>query len=106
MLRLFFLAEGMWKSGFRMNIQIHDELICSVPQKRLDLIERKVAIMESPCTIHGRTFTIPVEAELMKSWDPKNTVKWKGLGKLDYLALVEEKEKETLKKLGTPWKIT
>ena len=106
MLRLFFLAEGMWKAGFRMNIQIHDELICSVPQKRLDLIERKVAIMESPCTIHGRTFTIPVEAELMKSWDPKNTVKWKGLGKLDYLALVDEKEKATLNKLGTPWKIT
>jgi hypothetical protein len=100
MLRLYFLAEDMWAAGFRMNIQIHDELLCSIPKTRLDLVQRKVDIMEAECEVHGRKFKIPVEAELMKTWNPKETVVWKGLGALDYHEAIAKKEHNTLAKLG------
>lgn len=104
MLRLFLLADHMWKRGFRMVLQVHDELVCAIPENAIDLVADKVAIMETPCTIHGRTFTIPVAAELSKSWDPKNTVDWEGLDEERtsawYREQIAAKEKETLSKLG------
>lgn len=100
MLRLYYLADDMWQAGFRMSIQVHDELVCAVPLTRLDLIQRKVDIMEAECVIHGRRFKIPVEAELSLSWDPKNTVVWKGVDAVDYTALLAAAEAKTTKKLG------
>ena len=103
MLRLYYLADGMWKNGFKMIIQVHDELVCSIPDGAYDLVERKVKIMEHPCTIHGRTFTIPVEAELTKSWQAKWTVKFKGLGaekETGYTKALEDNENKVLQSLG------
>jgi DNA polymerase I-like protein with 3'-5' exonuclease and polymerase domains len=103
MLRLYFLADQMWREGFRMIIQIHDELVCSVPDGCYHLVAQKVAIMESPCTIHGRTFTVPVEAEMTRSWQAKWTTKFKGLDKADILTYdksLDENEQAVLKSLG------
>jgi len=100
MLRLYFLADSMWADGFDMHLQVHDELITSFPEGKWDLVARKKAIMESPCTIHGRTFTVPVESELAMSWDPKNMVVWKGLGAKDYMQEIQACEAKTRKNLG------
>lgn len=103
MLRMYFLAESMWTAGFRMVLQVHDELVCAVPKDRLDLVDRKVAIMETPCTINGRTFVVPVEAELSYSWSAKHTVVYKGLDKhsaAEYSSLTLEKEAKLLKQLN------
>ena len=103
MLRLYFLAENMWRRGFRMVLQVHDELVVAIPEYALDLVAQKVAIMESPCTIAGRTFVVPVEAELSKSWSAKHTIVYKGLDKTspaDYLAAVLEKEQKLRKQLN------
>lgn len=104
MLRLFYCNGSMWARGFRMVIQVHDELICAVPPDALELVAEKVEIMETPCTIHGRTFTIPVEAELSLSWDAKNTVVWQGLDDERttewYLNAISEMETKTRKGLG------
>ena len=99
MLRLYYLADDMWQDGFRMTIQVHDELVSSIPEGKWYLAERKVAIMETPCEIKGRKFTIPVEADLAYSWDPKNTVAWQG-GDADYSKLLREAENKTRAKLG------
>lgn len=100
MIRLYFLAEHMWRDGFRMLLQVHDELICSVPQNKPDLIQKKVDIMEAPCTIKGRTFTVPVAAEITYSWDPKNTVDWAGQDMATLQTEVLAVENKTRKGLG------
>lgn len=104
MLRLFYNADWMWKRGFRMVIQVHDELVCAVPQNCLDLVQAKVDIMETPCEVHGRKFTIPVESELSHSWDPKNTVIWRGLTaeytQEWYFENIAKKEAKTKEALG------
>ena len=99
MLRLFFMCEDMWAAGFDMHLQVHDEIIASIPDGRYDLVARKKAVMEAPCEIRGRVFHVPVECEMAKSWDPKNMVVWKGFGP-DYHEEVAKCEKKTLKKLG------
>ena len=96
MLRLYFLADDMWRRNFRMVIQVHDELVCSIPDGAYDLVQRKVDVMQAECKIHGRKFTVPVEAEMTKSWQAKHTVVFKGLDKADisrYDAELVEKEK-------------
>lgn len=107
MLRLYLLAESMWKDGYRMIIQVHDEIVSSVPETRLDLIDRQIAIMEEPCVIRGRKFVVPVEAELSRTWTKKATVVWQGLQNKtvqDYLTAVDEKEAAIVAKL-TPKEI-
>ena len=104
MLRLYINADWMWQRGFRMLIQVHDELVVGIPEHDLELVQAKVDIMETPCEIHGRKFTIPVEAELSHSWDPKRTCVWQGLDEVHtnewYLNEVAECEKKTKKGLG------
>jgi len=95
MLRLYFLAEYMWRRGFKMVLQVHDELVVTVPENDLDLIRAKIAIMETPCEIHGRKFTIPVEAEISRSWSKKATVHFTGLdneAQSSYLTRINEVE--------------
>ena len=107
MLRLYLLADGMWKAGYRMIIQVHDEIVSSVPETRLDLIDRQIAIMEEPCVIRGRKFVVPVEAELSRTWTKKSTVVWKGLRdktQETYLAEIDAKEAKIKAKL-TPKEI-
>lgn len=81
MLRLYFLCQDMWDEGFAMVIQVHDELVCAIPRGKYHLVQRKVEVMETECEIHGRKFTVPVEAELTLSWQAKHTVKFRGLDK-------------------------
>lgn len=101
MIRLFYLNQSMWDRGFRMIAQIHDELITAIPRHDLGLVDNQTAIMETPCTIHGRTFVIPVEAELSLSWTKKKTIVWQGLAETtnaEYLEMLEAKEAEVAAK--------
>lgn len=95
MIRLYLLNQSMWDRGFRMILQVHDELVTSVPENSLDLVQQKIAIMESPCKIHGREFVIPVGAELSRSWSKSATVEFKGLDNQtlsDYHSAINEAE--------------
>lgn len=95
MLRLYFLNQYMWDRGFRMCLQVHDELVVTIPENDIELVAAKVAIMETSCVLHGRVFTIPVEAELSRSWSKTNTVKFKGLDKMtqaDYTEAIDKVE--------------
>jgi hypothetical protein len=89
MLRLYLLNQGMWDRGFKLVLQVHDELVASVPDDALDLVDQKIAIMETPCVINKRVFTIPVEAELSRSWSKSNTVKFIGLDKMSQAKYIE-----------------
>lgn len=103
MLRLYYLNDDMWADGFRMSGQVHDELISAVPEGRLDLVERKVRIMETPCQIRERTFTIPVEADISHTWCGTYAVgldKCKGDPELA-AKLIAEKEAKLHKELYT-----
>lgn len=103
MLRLYLLCADMWAAGFRMVLQVHDELISAVPERRLDLVARKTAVMQMPCVIRGREFVVPVEAEISRSWSAKFSVPFKGLDEHDvdgYLNLVDEKERKLAAQLG------
>ena len=77
MLRLYYLCDDMWQEGFFLCLQVHDENIAQIPKHKLWLVDRMVNVMSIPCTIKGRTFTVPVEADLASSWT-KAGVTWKG----------------------------
>lgn len=97
MIRLYFLCQDMWDRGFRMVIQVHDELVTSIPDNQYDLVDRQCEVMEIPCEIRGQQFVVPVEAELSKTWSKKKTVKWKGLSEKSadqYLREVNEIEEK------------
>jgi DNA polymerase I-like protein with 3'-5' exonuclease and polymerase domains len=105
MLRLFFLNEYMWKRGWRMMLQVHDELISEIPENDMELITIQQDIMETPCTVNGRTFVIPTEAEVTLTWTKKPTVKWprKGVDNVDLIKYKERlaaNEQATLAALG------
>jgi DNA polymerase I-like protein with 3'-5' exonuclease and polymerase domains len=97
MLRLYLLNQYMWDRGFRMVLQVHDELVSSIPKDDLELVQLQSAIMEAPCVIRGRKFVVPVEAELSLSWSKKKTVVFKGLDKMtaaEYYSAISAKEQE------------
>lgn len=103
MLRLYYLNEAMWARGFRLILQVHDELITGIPLDDMELIDQQIAIMETPCTIHGRSFTIPVDAELSLSWTKKKTLKWDKLApksKQERLEALEAEERKVKSNFG------
>ena len=48
--------------------QVHDSIIGQVKEDRLDLIPKIQQAMENKCTINGRTFTVPTEAQVGIGW--------------------------------------
>lgn len=67
------------KLGERVVLQVHDSLTIEVPE---DQIDEKAALLKSvmlyPMTLHGRTFTIPVDITVGYSWGELHA--WTGPG--------------------------
>lgn len=78
LIRLYYLNGDMWEEGYRLTLQVHDEIISSLPENNLSLVERKRKIMETPCEIRGRKFTIPVSADISYVWSEKYSVEYNG----------------------------
>jgi len=100
MLRLYFLNQNMWDRGFRMVLQVHDELVTAIPKNDLELVAMKKEIMEAPCKIRGRTFVVPVEASLSFSWSKKFVVDFEGLDSMSvsrYHELIDQVEAKLAK---------
>jgi len=48
--------------------QVHDSLVGQIRENRLDLIPQIEQAMMNECTIHGRSFVVPVEAQVGLGW--------------------------------------
>lgn len=64
--------DGTWmdleKEGAMLLFQVHDSIIGQVPETRLDLIQEVKCAMDNKCTLHGRTFQVPTEADCGLGW--------------------------------------
>lgn len=56
------------EEGTQLLFQVHDSIIGQVPDTRLDLIADVQDAMNNECTLHGRTFTVPTEADVGLGW--------------------------------------
>ncbi len=63
------------QQGVMLLFQVHDSLIGQVPIDKLWLIEEVEKAMQNPCTIHGRTFTVPTEVQVGLGWG-KRMMNW------------------------------
>lgn len=54
--------------GVHMAIQVHDELVFTIPENKTELIKDIVSVMQQECEINGHKFTVPVDAEYGKRW--------------------------------------
>jgi len=59
--------------GVQLLFQVHDSIIGQVPEDRLDLITDVQDAMNNSCTLHGRTFTVPTEADVGRAWGKRLT---------------------------------
>ncbi len=57
--------EACSRYGVRLALQVHDELVFSIPYGVLHKANKRIAnLMMQPITIHGRTFTVPTEPDV------------------------------------------
>lgn len=89
MMRMFYTKEWqhILNSGVELVSQTHDSLLFQVPIANMMIIDEILACMEVPCTIKGRTFVVPCEAELSFSWTKGGVAYKKG----DSMATLLEK---------------
>jgi DNA polymerase I-like protein with 3'-5' exonuclease and polymerase domains len=56
----------------RMQGQIHDALLASVPDAKIDIVKRIRELMLIPVPVHGRTMIIEAEIAIGKNWGKKS----------------------------------
>jgi len=80
----FFFDDGMFKqnevaltdsSDIMFLFQVHDSVVGQVRQDKVHLLKSLKLQMERDCTIHGRTFKVPVEGQVGVGWG-KRMVDW------------------------------
>ena len=54
--------------GVQLLFQVHDSVVGQVPEDKLFLIGDVADAMANECTLHGRTFTVPTEADCGRGW--------------------------------------
>jgi DNA polymerase-1 len=63
--KLFYQMESL---GVELLAQVHDSIICQIPETKLELIPQIQTTMENTCTIGKHTFTVPTEAAVGRGW--------------------------------------
>lgn len=76
MIRLYYLNEDMWQAGYKLVLQVHDEIVSQVPEKKINLLSQQKNIMEAQCEIHGRSFVVPVSTSISYIWSEKYGIKY------------------------------
>ena len=56
------------EEGVQLLFQVHDSIIGQVPNDRIELISDVQDAMNNQCELHGRTFTVPTEADVGLGW--------------------------------------
>ena len=72
-----YYESGLMEQGLLFMMQTHDDIMVQIPEERLDLCEKVLTIMEQPCTIKGRTFTVPASAKIGYSWGKRGMIPWR-----------------------------
>lgn len=62
--------------GLMLLMQTHDSILTQIPERKLWLAEKFLTIMETPCIIKDREFTVPVDAKIGYSWGRKGMIGW------------------------------
>jgi len=69
--------QKLESNGLQLMLQVHDSNIFQVDLGDFDTVDRFLTIMGEPCTVKGRTFSIPVECDLGLSWGKRSMVGYK-----------------------------
>lgn len=67
LLRLYY-GTDLTKQGVWISTQTHDNVVCQVPLAKPQLVDELIKVMNHPCTVKGRTFTVPIEVEVGLRW--------------------------------------
>jgi DNA polymerase I-like protein with 3'-5' exonuclease and polymerase domains len=67
-LNILVYDERIHQQGALPLLQTHDSMAFLIPDGRFDLCEKVLTAMATPCTIKGRTFTVPTAAKVGRSW--------------------------------------
>ena len=63
-----YFQSDLEQRGLMLLLQTHDSITGQVPIDKLSLLNEFLTIMEQPCIIKGREFTVPVDAKVGFSW--------------------------------------
>lgn len=65
------------KQGLLLMMQTHDSILTMVPEDKLWLCRKFLTIMEKECIVKERKFTVPVDANIGRSWGKKGMLPWR-----------------------------
>jgi len=77
-------------SDIMIFFQVHDSVVGQVRQDKLHLLKNLKEQMERECTIHGRTFVVPVEGQVGFGWG-KRMIDWDANTTLEDIQTHEKK---------------
>lgn len=64
-----FYVSDLQERGMMLLTQTHDSITGQVPEDKIYLLNDILTIMQKPATIKGREFSVPVDAEVGRSWN-------------------------------------
>lgn len=64
----YYYGIDLEEQGIMFLTQTHDSILWQVPLDKVDIARKLLTLMDQPCTIKGRTFTVPSEAKCGFSW--------------------------------------
>jgi DNA polymerase I-like protein with 3'-5' exonuclease and polymerase domains len=89
-----YYKSNLIKQGLLLLTQTHDSILFEIPESKFPWLGKEfLTRMEQPCTIKGRTFTVPVEAKVGYSWGKSMITYHDGLS-LDEIRAAEIKWQE------------
>jgi hypothetical protein len=91
-LRSIYYETDLEQRGLLLITQTHDSILTLQKEEKLHELSKEVlTIMQEPVTIHGRTFSVPVEGKVGYSWGKKCMVTYKPTTTLDEVKAHEAK---------------
>lgn len=67
----YYYRSDLEEHGTMFLTQTHDSILWQIPIDRIDLARKCLTLMEQPCMIKGREFTVPAEGKCGFSWGDK-----------------------------------
>jgi len=75
-----YYESSLLKRGMILLMQTHDSIMVQIPLDKTEMVNEVLTIMEQPCTIKGREFTVPVDIKMGFSWGKKGMTSCKETG--------------------------
>lgn len=83
-----YYKSNLLDQGLLLLLQTHDSITSQIPETKLHLAKEFLTIMEQPCTIKERTFTVPVDMSIGYTWG-KSMISWNENINIDKVKKVE-----------------